>query len=130
MPRLTAPPVFALIAAAGCALAVWGAANAAEPTSYLSWPGKTGGPAAEASTAAAPAKPAPSGAVALSKQFFGPTDDMAAAPPPLMPRNVPGSQTVSNTSSINTATNRARQNELLTADSAADGPTGGASNPN
>jgi hypothetical protein len=98
---------------------------------FLSWPGKDG----EAPAPAPAAQPAPAaepaGAVTLSKQFFaGQADDMAAAPPPLMPRNVPGTQAVNNPSSINTASNRARQNELMTADSASDGPVGGAEKPN
>ncbi len=126
----------AIVAAVACALAAAGPAFAGEASGYLTWPGKTG---VSAPDQPAPPRPAPAqpgaaakpGAIALSKQFFGAdNDDMAAAPPPLMPRNVPGSQTVNNTSTINTATNRARQNELLTADSASDGPTGGASDPN
>ena len=125
MSRIAAPTRLAVIAAFACAFTAAGAAGAAEPTAYLSWPGKTGAPADPA-----PAKAAAPGTVALSKQFFGGGDDMAAPPPPLMPRNVPGGQTVTNSSTINTAANRARQNDLLTADSAADGPTGGASNPN
>jgi hypothetical protein len=105
------------------------AADAAEARAYLSWPGKA------ASQAPAPAKAAPAaaedpGALTLSKTFFGATDDMAAPPPPLMPRNVPGTPAVTNPSTINTASNRARQTELLTADSAADGPVGGAEHPN
>ncbi len=128
MSRLAALSRPAAIATILCAVSAASVAGAAEPATYLSWPGKTGGPSTTA--VVAPAKPSAPGAVSLSKQFFGGADDMAAPPPPLMPRNVPGTQAVNNSSTINTASNRARQNELMTADSAADGPTGSASNPN
>jgi hypothetical protein len=98
---------------------------AAADTSLLTWPGKAGAAATITGSAGPPAP------VALSRQFFaGSTDDMAAAPPPLMPRPVPGSPAITNASTINTASNRARQNEILTADSASDGPVAGAENPN
>lgn len=101
------------------------AAAEAPAPHFLTWPGKSGA----APAAAAPTGPAP--VVALSKQFFASdSEDLAAAPPPLMPRPVPGSDAVTNTASANTASNRARQNELLTADSASDGPVAGAQSPN
>jgi hypothetical protein len=48
--------------------------------------------------------------VPLSSQFFADTGgtDLAAPPPPLDPRAVPGSQTVGSTASANTPANRAR----------------------
>jgi hypothetical protein len=48
--------------------------------------------------------------VPLSPQFFsgGSSADLAAPPPPLDPRAVPGSQTVGSTASANTPANRAR----------------------
>jgi hypothetical protein len=121
MSRLVAIAV-ALIAGA------WTSASAAAdtaPTPLLTWPGKTGAPAV-----AAPPAAAARDHVTLSRQFFGARDDMAAPPSPLMPRSVPGSQTVTSTASANTAANRARQTEILTADSASDGPVAGAENPN
>ena len=66
--------------------------------------------------------------MALPRQFFSEGGDMAAAPGALAPRPVPGTQAA--TATDNTASNRARQNDILTADSAADGPVGGAANPN
>lgn len=64
----------------------------------------------------------------LPAQFFAsaPGSDMAAPPPPLDPRPVPGTQAA--TSPANSASNRARQSALQTADAGADGPTGGAGN--
>jgi hypothetical protein len=120
--------VFAVLAAAAAPAAAWAAAAQATgpsaPTTYLTWPGKTGGPA-EPNTAGRPA------AIALPKAFFpAGGDDMAGAPAPLMPRPVPGGAAVTNASTVNTASNRARQNELLTADSASDGPVAGAEAPN
>jgi hypothetical protein len=46
----------------------------------------------------------------LPAQFFADQagSDLAAAPPPLDPHPVPGSQTVSSTATANTASNRAR----------------------
>jgi hypothetical protein len=124
-------PRFAVLAAtaalAGPLAAAWapGVQATDAPPPLLSWPGKSGAPEAQAPDAASP------GAIALPHQFFASSsDDLAAPPPPPPPRSVPGSQTVTNTSSINTASNRARQNEILTADSAADGPVAGAQNPN
>jgi hypothetical protein len=56
--------------------------------------------------------------IPLPKQFFADnTPDLAAPPPPLPPRPVPGTQAAS--SPANTASNRARQVEIETADSAA-----------
>jgi hypothetical protein len=56
--------------------------------------------------------------IPLPRQFFADNaPDLAAAPPPLPPRPVPGTQAA--TSSANTASNRARQVEIETADSAA-----------
>jgi hypothetical protein len=123
------PRLAAIAAAATCACAWTGGALAADApvgpaaSSLLSWPGKVGPHAAAKA-------PAAGGPVALPKQFFGGGDDMAAAPPPLPPRAVPGSQAVTSTATENTASNRARQNDLLTADSASDGPVGGAEDPN
>jgi hypothetical protein len=115
---------------ASLAHAASAADTASQGQTFLSWPGKAGAAPAAAAQTAAPS-PEPAGALTLSKQFFaGAHDDMAAAPPPLMPRNVPGTPAVTNTSTINTASNRARQTELMTADSASDGPTGGAETPN
>lgn len=93
-----------------------------QPMTVLTWPGKTqGGKAVSAG--------ASTNGVTLPKPFFTSAgDDLAAAPPPLNPRPVPGTQAA--TSSANTASNRARQNEILTADSAADGPVAGAESPN
>jgi hypothetical protein len=55
--------------------------------------------------------------IPLPQQFFaGGSPDMAAAPPPLPPHPVPGTQAA--TSPANTAANRAREVELETADSA------------
>jgi hypothetical protein len=42
---------------------------------------------------------------------------------------VPGTPAVTNPSTINTASNRARATQMLTADSAADGPSAGAGSP-
>jgi hypothetical protein len=126
MPRLPALAAVAALFAAGIGV---GAAVAdpapqeasPQPAHYLSWPGKAG--------AAQPASPPDkTAAVALPRQFFGGGDDMAAAPPPISPRAVPGTQAA--TSSANSATNRALQNEILTADSASDGPVAGAEAPN
>ena len=122
-----------LAAAAAAAMLVGGwadLANAAETSAphFLTWPGKSG---AGQPAAGPPAASGPAPTVALSKQFFaGGSEDLAAAPPPLMPRPVPGTQAVTNTATANTATNRARQNEILTADSASDGPVAGAQSPN
>ena len=122
MSRLAA--LFAAAALIAPLAGAWPAAAADQP--LLTWPGKAGAAATTTRPAAAPAAQ-----IALSRQFFaGGSDDMAAAPPPLMPRPVPGTQAITNTSTINTASNRARQNELLTADSASDGPVGGAESPN
>lgn len=121
---------FAVLAAVAAAAALAApAARAGEaapsPTPLLSWPGKVGAPAKTA-----PASPGQAAPVALPKQFFGADgDDMAAAPPPLPPRPVPGSPAVTNTSTINTASNRARAAEIMTADSASDGPVAGVENP-
>jgi hypothetical protein len=124
----------AIAAAAAVLAAPWasvahaaGTGAPAQPTGLLTWPGKTGAPAGGATVKPA-SPPAAPGAVDLSRQFFAGGDDMAAAPPPLDPRPVPGTQAA--TSTANTATNRARQNEILTADSASDGPIGGAEDPN
>jgi hypothetical protein len=129
MPRLAVLAV--AIGLAASSAAAWAqTAGAAEPAAphFLSWPGKTG--AGEAPSAA-PAPAGPAAPLALSKQFFaGGGEDLAAPPPPLLPRPVPGTQAVTNTASANTASNRARQNEILTADSAADGPAAGVSSPN
>src|SRR5665647_1005884 len=105
-------------------------ANAAEAPAprFLTWPGKSGATSAGQTASGGASAPAP--AVALSKQFFGAGDDLAAPPPPLMPRPVPGTPAVTTTASTNTASNRARQNEILTADSASDGPVAGAQSPN
>jgi hypothetical protein len=48
--------------------------------------------------------------IPLPAQFFNdpPGQDMAAPPPPLPPRQVPGAQTVSSTAQANTPANRAR----------------------
>lgn len=129
MPRL------ALLAAAAALSApfagAWAdrasAAEAAAPR-FLTWPGKSSATGAGQTAAGDASAPAPT--VALSKQFFGAGDDLAAPPPPLLPRPVPGTQAVTNTDSANTASNRARQNEILTADSASDGPVAGAQSPN
>lgn len=138
MPRLPALAAVAALFAAGigvgAALADPASQDAAPqnasppPAHYLSWPGKAG--AAQPAPAAAEQASAPdkTAAVALPRQFFGAGDDMAAAPPPISPRAVPGTQAA--TSSANTATNRALQNEILTADSASDGPVAGAEAPN
>jgi hypothetical protein len=94
---------------------------------YLTWPGKSDAPAYVADPAPLPvtrSQPPARGLVGLSQRFFGSRNDMAAPPGPLPPRAVNGSQAA--TAAGNSATNRARQNELLTADTAADGPTGGA----
>lgn len=134
MPRPAALALAMVLAAplAGLWVAEAHAADAApQPMHMLSWPGKAGD--------ASPANPSPTSlpaasggsTVALSKQFFGAsTDDMAAPPPPLMPRPVPGTQAVTSTATANTASNRARQTALETADSAADGPVGGAGSSN
>ncbi|MDR3513243.1 MAG: hypothetical protein P4L73_16525 [Caulobacteraceae bacterium] len=132
------PAVLAAIAAAAAWTGVawagvaWGAPDAqtpdgAQPTHFLSWPGKSGAQAAPAPASPAHAA-APAGRLTLSRQFFAGGGDLAAAPAPLDPRPVPGTQAA--TSTDNTATNRARQNDILTADSAADGPVGGAEAPN
>ena len=62
----------------------------------------------------------------LPAQFFASSaaDDMAAPPPPLAPTPVVGSQAL--TSPLNSASNRAREIAIDTADAGADGPTGGA----
>ncbi len=54
--------------------------------------------------------------VPLSPQFFADSSggDLAAPPPPLGPRPVPGSQTVGSTATANTAANRARSIALDT----------------
>jgi hypothetical protein len=55
--------------------------------------------------------------IPLPRQFFaGGSPDLAAPPPPLDPHPVPGTQAA--TSPANTASNRAREVELETADSA------------
>lgn len=139
MPRSAVLAALAAVAATGIGMGWAGAASsqaAAErtlppPTGYLSWPGKTGqadAPRPETAPAETPAHAPAAGRLALSRQFFGGGDDLAAPPPPLAPRPVPGTQAA--TSSANTASNRARQNEILTADSAADGPVAGAEAPN
>src|ERR1700722_20064715 len=108
MSRLAA--LFAAAALIAPLAGAWPAAAATQP--LLTWPGKAGSVASGATTRPA----APPATIALSRQFFaGGADDMAAAPPPLMPRPVPGSPAITNASTINTASNRARQNELLTA---------------
>jgi hypothetical protein len=63
--------------------------------------------------------------IPLPKQFFADSaaTDLAAPPPPLDPRPVPGTQAA--TSPANTASNRARESALATADTQADGPVGG-----
>jgi len=122
---MSRPPILAAVAALATAAIGGGAmaADAPQPTAYLTWPGKTGAVPAGAAAAARPAQ------LALPRQFFGAGgDDLAAAPPPLAPRPVPGTQAAN--ASDNTAANRARQNDILTADSAADGPVGGAEAPN
>lgn len=132
MPRLA---VFvAALALASPLAGVWATAadagSVSQPTRFLSWPGKSGAVAADP-TSSTPLSEAPASTVALSKQFFaGGDSDMAAPPPPLMPRPVPGTQAVTSTASANTASNRARQNEILTADSAAEGPAAGVANSN
>lgn len=126
MSRPLALAAVAAFIAAASGVGVAAADPAPQPTSYLSWPGKTG--AAQPAAAPASAAPEKSAAVALPRQFFGESDDMAAAPPPVSPRPVPGTQAA--TASANTAANRALQNEILTADSAADGPVAGAEAPN
>ncbi len=129
MRRLVA--IAAAVALAAPIAGAWaGVANArgattSQPTAFLTWPGKTG-----AASASPTPDHTPAGPVSLPRQFFGAGDDMAAPPPPLMPRSVPGSQAVTSTATANTASNRARQNELMTADSASDGPVGGAESPN
>jgi hypothetical protein len=56
--------------------------------------------------------------IPLPQQFFADgAPDLAAGPPLLPPRPVPGAQAA--TASANTASNRARQVEIETADSAA-----------
>jgi hypothetical protein len=130
MPRLAAITAAVALAATllGAGTGLARAADAApQPTGLLSWPGKTG--AAPGATTSAQRHPAPAN-LALSRQFFGAGDDLAAAPPALMPRPVPGSQAVTSTATENTASNRARETELETADSAADGPVGGAGGTN
>jgi hypothetical protein len=133
MPRPAVLAIALVLAAplAGAWTAGAQAADAApQPTRLLSWPGKTGDALQAApGPASAPAAGAAS-SVALSKQFFGSTDDLAAPPTPLMPRPVPGTQAVTSTATANTASNRARQTALETADSAADGPVGGAGSSN
>jgi hypothetical protein len=55
--------------------------------------------------------------IPLPQQFFADgSPDLAAPPPPLPPKPVPGTQAA--TSAANTASNRARQVALETADSA------------
>jgi hypothetical protein len=55
--------------------------------------------------------------IPLPQQFFAEgSPDLAAPPPPLPPKPVPGTQAA--TSGANTASNRARQVALETADSA------------
>jgi hypothetical protein len=60
----------------------------------------------------------------LPAQFFGEDADMAAPPPPLPPKAVAGNQAA--TAPANTASNRAREVAIDTADVGDDGPTGGA----
>jgi hypothetical protein len=128
MRRLVLLAAAVLSAPLAMAWADQAAAAEAPAPHFLTWPGKSGGGQTAASRAA-PSGPAP--VVSLSKQFFASgSEDLAAAPPPLMPRPVPGTPAITNTASANTASNRARQNELLTADSASDGPVAGAQSPN
>ena len=106
------PRLILIAAAATLALLCSGQAFADDPTpqgGYLSWPGKQGSSPPNA-TVPGPAN----GAVALPKQFFAGASgaDMAAPPGPLMPHPVPGSPSVTNSSTANTAANRARADML------------------
>jgi hypothetical protein len=124
MPRFAVTALACVFIVAGADAAMAADSAASRPTAFLSWPGKAGAPNAGSPAAGASAP------VALPHQFFGETDDMAAPPPPLMPRSVPGTQAITSTATANTASNRARQTALITADSAADGPVAGAGSSN
>lgn len=103
MPRLI---VIAAVGVVAALCAAQAQAEDAASTSFLTWPGKQGAPAAPA----AKASTAASATVALPKQFFsaGGGADLAAPPGLLTPHPVPGSPSVSNPSTANTAANRAR----------------------